>query len=288
MKKSVKILAAVTAFILIGGILWFANGFLGNPISKALANNTAKKYIAKNYSNMNLHISEVSYSFKDGNYHAYVKSPTSKDTYFNISISPLGKLQYDSYENDVTKRNNTYIRLNEEYGEKVKEVFEDKNFPYESDICFGELKEITSKELESEYNDFGPVYGIDLSKLELDKSYDINEMGKKYGHIVFYAKDEDISIKKASEILLHIKKILDEKNVSFYAMDFSLQKPRSEDENINPNDKSIDIQEFLYSDIYEKGLENRIKENSQKLEKYYEEQDKIKDKQEQLIKEQEE
>ncbi len=71
-------------------------------------------------------------------------------------------------------------------------------------------------------------------------------------------------------------------------MDFSLQKPRSEDENINPNDKSIDIQEFLYSDIYEKGLENRIKENSQKLEKYYEEQDKIKDKQEQLIKEQEE
>lgn len=288
MKKSVKILAAVTAFILIGGILWFANGFLGNPISKALANNTAKKYIAKNYSNMNLHISEVSYSFKDGNYHAYVKSPTSKDTYFNISISPLGKLQYDSYENDVTKRNNTYIRLNEEYGEKVKEVFEDKNFPYKSDIFFGELKEITSKELESEYNDFGPVYGIDLSKLELDKSYDINEMGKKYGHIVFYAKDEDISIKKASEILLHIKKILDEKNVSFYAMDFSLQKPRSEDENINPNDKSIDIQEFLYSDIYEKGLENRIKENSQKLEKYYEEQDKIKDKQEQLIKEQEE
>ena len=174
------------------------------------------------------------------------------------------------------------------YGEKVKEVFEDKNFPYESDICFGELKEITSKELESEYTNFGPIYGIDLSKLELDKSYDINEMGKKYGHIVFYAKDEDISIKKASEILLHIKKILDEKNVSFYAMDFSLQKPRSEDENINPNDKSIDIQEFLYSDIYEKGLENRIKENSQKLEKYYEEQDKIKDKQEQLIKEQEE
>ena len=172
--------------------------------------------------------------------------------------------------------------------EKVKEVFEDKNFPYESDICFGELKEITSKELESEYTNFGPIYGIDLSKLELDKSYDINEMGKKYGHIVFYAKDEDISIKKASEILLHIKKILDEKNVSFYAMDFSLQKPRSEDENINPNDKSIDIQEFLYSDIYEKGLENRIKENSQKLEKYYEEQDKIKDKQEQLIKEQEE
>ena len=40
----------------------------------------------------------------------------------------------------------------------------------------------------------------------------------------------------------------------------------------------------MYSDIYENGLENRVKENYQKLEKYYEEQDKIKDKQEQLIK----
>ena len=126
MKKSVKILAGITAFVLIGGILWFASGLLGNPISKALANNTAKKYIAKNYSDMDLNISEVSYSFKDGNYHTDVKLSTSKDTYFTISISPLGKLQYDSYENDVTKRNNTYIRLNEEYGEKVKEVFEDK------------------------------------------------------------------------------------------------------------------------------------------------------------------
>ena len=61
MKKSVKILAAVTAFILIGGILWFANGLLGNPISKVLVNNTAKKYIDKNYSHMNLNISEVSF-----------------------------------------------------------------------------------------------------------------------------------------------------------------------------------------------------------------------------------
>ena len=43
MKKSVKIIAAVKAFILIGGILWFANGFLGNPISKALAKKKKKK-----------------------------------------------------------------------------------------------------------------------------------------------------------------------------------------------------------------------------------------------------
>ena len=112
-------------------------------------------------------------------------------------------------------------------------------------------------------------------------------MGKKYGHIVFYADDEDVSIKRASEILLDIKNILDERDVSFYAIDFTLEKPRKEDEE-NQNETTINIQESLYSDIYESELEHRIKENSQKLEKYYEEQDKIKDKQEQLIKEQEE
>ena len=111
-------------------------------------------------------------------------------------------------------------------------------------------------------------------------------MGKKYGHIVFYADDEDVSIKRASEILLDIKNILDERDVSFYAIDFTLEKPRKEDEE-NQNEKTINIQEFLYSDIYENGLENRIKENSQKLEKYYEEQDKIKEQQEQIMKEEE-
>ena len=44
MKKSVKILAGITAFVLIGGILWFASGILGNPISKVLANNTCLVY----------------------------------------------------------------------------------------------------------------------------------------------------------------------------------------------------------------------------------------------------
>ncbi|MEF2901451.1 MAG: hypothetical protein U0N84_08375 [Terrisporobacter sp.] len=51
--------------------------------------------------------------------------------------------------------------------------------------------------------------------------------------------------------------------------------------------KTINIQEFLYSDIYENGLEDRIKENYKKLKKYYEEQDKIKNQQEQIIKEEE-
>ena len=286
MKKSVKILAGLTAFVLIGGILWFANGLLGNPISKAIANNTAKKYIEENYYDMNLEVSDAFYSFKSGSYYVDVKSSTSKDTYFSISISSIGKIEYDSYEDNVIKKFNTYIRLNELYDKKIKSVFENKEFPYKSDISYGELREMTSKDSDSEYTEFGPAYGLNLSELELDKDYNINKIGKKSGHIVFYAQDEDISIKRASEILLDIKNILDEKNVSFHAIDFTLEKPR-EGEQVNPEDKSISIEQFLYSDIYENGIENRMKKAIDNLQKHYEEQDKIKEKEMKSLKEEE-
>lgn len=276
MKKSLKVLAGITAFVLIGGILWFANGLIGNPVSKSLANNTAKKYVSENYPDMNLDISDVYYSFKDGCYHANIKSLTSKDTYFSIRLSSLGKVKYDSYVDNVVKKVNTYRRLDEEYNSKLKSIFEDKDFPYDSDISFGELKGMPLEDLNSKYSEFGPVYGMNLSELELDKNYDINEMGKEYGHIVFYAQDEDISIKRASEILLDIKNILDKNNMSFYAIDFTLEKHREQDEKVNTNDKSISIEEFLYEDIYEKGLENRMKEAYDKLQEHYKEQDKIK------------
>lgn len=285
MKKSVKVLSGITAFVLIGGILWFANGIIGNPISKALANNTAKKYVSENYSDMEIEISDVSYNFKDGNYHVDVKSTTSKDTYFTLSLSYLGKLQYDSYEDDVVKKFNTYRRLNELYWDKVENIFENKDFPYENDLAFGEIKEMPSEDLDGLYSDFGPVYGLNLSELELDKNYDINEIGRKAGHININVQDEDISIKRASEILLDIKNILNDKGISFYAIDFTLEKPREEDEKVNPNDESINIQEFLYTDIYEKGLEKRIEKSVDDLQKYYKEQDKIKDKEMEAIEE---
>ena len=274
MKKYVKVLSGITAFILIIGILVVANAFVGNPVSKALANNTGKKYVSQNYTNMNLDISDVYYSFKDGYYHADIKSRTSKDTYFEITISSLGKVEYDSYEDNVMKKFNTYQRLNDEYDSKLKRIFEDKSFPYDSDIYIGELKEMPLENLD---NEFGSVYGMSLSGLELDKEYDINEMGKKYGHIVFYIQDEDVSIKRSSEILLDIKDILDKNNISFYAVDFTLENYPKEDEKENTTKyKSINIAEFLYKDIYKKGLENRIERAADKLQEYYKEQDEIK------------
>lgn len=270
MKKSVKVLAGVTAFLLIIGILWFANGLLGNPISKTIANNTAKEYVAENYSNMKLNVSDAYYNFKTGSYDVEIKSPTSKDTYFYLSISPFGKITYDSYESDVVDRYNTFNRINESYSSKVEKVFDSKDFPYESEIYFGEIidKEglVVSESEEYTY----PVYGLDIKKLELDKDYDMYEMGKKAGHIVFYAEDDEVTVKKASEILLNIKNIFDKENIPFYAIDFTLEKPRNEEGTPNSDDTSIIVEHFLYEDIYEENLDQRISKAEKDLKKYYE------------------
>lgn len=274
MKKSAKICAGITAFLLIIGVMWFANGLLGNPISKTISNNSAKEYIEKNYPNMNLDISDAFYNFKTGTYDIEVKSPTSKDTHFYLSISSFGKITYDSYENDVVDRYNTFNRINESYSSNMEKVFDSKDFPYESEINFGEIMDIENLKENLEINKNNgltyPIYGIEMKKLELDKGYNMYEMGKKAGHIVFYAEDEEITVKKASEILLNIKNILDEKNISFYAIDFTLEKPRNEEGTPSSDDASIRIEHFLYEDIYEENLEQRISKAEKDLKKYYE------------------
>ena len=65
-KKVLKIAAFVFAIALIVGVCIFANALVGNPISKALAINTAEKYLEENYEDKDFEIERVTFSFKDG------------------------------------------------------------------------------------------------------------------------------------------------------------------------------------------------------------------------------
>ncbi|MGL4912198.1 MAG: hypothetical protein ACRC3Y_07160 [Romboutsia sp.] len=272
MKKSIKILSGVTAFLLIIGILYFANGLVGNPISKMMANKEVKELVNEKYSNLDLELEDARYNFKIGGYDIIAKSPNSRDTHFTISTNQFGKIYYDSYENDVVNRYNTFFRINSAYGERVMNFFDNEKLQYKTDINFGE---IMSKE-ESESDEYSKIkYGVVLKDLELDKEYDMHQLGKEYGHIVFYAQDEDVSVNKASEILLYLKNILDEEKIYFYAIDFVLEKPRGENNEVKEESR-IDLKQFLYEDIYEEDLENRVIKVMEDTKKYYEEQDKEK------------
>ncbi|MEG1148497.1 MAG: hypothetical protein RSD98_07885 [Niameybacter sp.] len=209
MKKGMKVLAGGTAVIVIGGLLWFANGFMGNPVSKALATYNTEKYIEAQYPNMGLEREETFYNFKGSNYYVRIQSPTSIDTHFSVQVSPLGKIEQDDYGNSVIGRWNTYSRIDEGYRSRVEAVFGSDDFPYESDIDYGKLRgRMTTEEIETDELHY-PNYGLIMEDLELDRDYDIAELGKTAGHIVLYVGDKEVSVKRASEILLDIKNILD-------------------------------------------------------------------------------
>lgn len=269
MKKTTKIISGLIAFVLIGEILLFANGLVGNPISKFLANRGAGKYIEETYPNMELETDKATFNFKTGGYSVFVKSPNSIDTHFSLSISLTGDIVWDSYESYVLDKFNTWDRVNMEYRKMVDNIFESDDFPYRSNIDYGNLK---LKEKES-HEPFGPIYGVSLEELELDKIYDIKELGKTSGQIVLYIEDEKINVERASEILLHVKDIFEEKDVPFYAIDFSLEEPKTEEKKPYHERKIFQVRDFLYTDIYEKDLIERLEKASDDLADYYEKED---------------
>ena len=270
MKKVIKIIAGITAIILIGILLFVANAMVGNPVSKTLAEQRALKYVQKNYPNLDLKVERVNYSFKTGSYYALIKSQTSIDTHFNLDISMTGKILYDSYESHVISGWNTWQRIDLEYRTMVDKVLNAPDFPYDSHIDFGSIE---IKETDIEIGPIRPAYGLVLEDLELDKKYDVKELAKTAGHITIYIESEEVTIKKASEILMDLKEIFDKEDVPFYAIDFALEKPRKDDGLPNDNREEIWVKDFLYSDIYEEGLEERLTKAFLELKEYYEKED---------------
>lgn len=265
-KKILKIAALVTAFILIVGLSWLGNALLGNPVSKMLATNTAKKHLAETYAETDFYIERITYSFKDSNYHAFIKSPSSIDTEFSLTISMFGKLKLDTYD-DVLNGFNTAIRVDTEYRKLVDTIFEHPNFPYSGRIGYGTLEIYPDEFIEIEENYDIPSYSIAQSSLELDKIYDIRELGRQAGHIIIYVESDTVSIEKTAEMMLDIKSYFDEANIPFVAMDFTLQYMKSED-GTRP-DEEIHVKNFRYEDIYVEGMNDRVLEAHNALTEYY-------------------
>lgn len=266
--KTKKILAGLVAFILIGSILFFAIAFVGNPISKMLANRGGQKLVEEKYDNLDLNIEKAFYNFKDGNYIVRLRSNKSIDTHFELSFTPSGKLHYDNYQDAVASKWNTRMRLEDQYRKLTGQVFED-DFPYKTSIDYGEI--LAKDE--------------DFSYLELDKIYDIKEIGKEEGHLNLYIETKDQDRDTMVKVLLETKKIFDRKDVPFYSVDLTLEKPKRENENY---EEGLMIKDFLYEDIYLEGLAKRVDENIEVTKKYWEDEQKRKDREfEELDKKQE-
>lgn len=247
-----KIIAAVIAFAMIAGLLWFANGLLGNPVSYSLAKNSAEKYVAENYAADGYAVEGVGYSFKFGWYMAHVAKPGSEDCRFAVTIGSNGDIGWDNYESLVLKGGNVRTRMDMSYRELADSVFESSAYPYSDEIAFGELI-FERDDGKTEEHDFG----LSTDILVPDALYDIAELGAKGGLLIVYVDTEQTTPEKAAEILLEINALMEQGGVPFYAIDLTLKTSDGE---------YYSLENFHRSDIYEDGLVERVMNNRQKTE----------------------
>ena len=267
-KKILKTVVVIISIALVIGVCVIANAFVGNPISKHIATNTAEKHLEEKYSDRDFEIEKVIYNFKDGNYHAFIKSPSSIDSHFTILIDMWGDLKIDNYEDSVLTGWNTANRLGNEYREKVDEILDSQSFPYAVDIGFGDIEFIPT---EYAKDPSVPDYAIIIEELKLDGEYDITELGSKAGKLTIYIDDETVSYERLAELILEVKKIFDDAKVKFYALDFVLEYPK--DENGTIKEGRVEVRDFLYADIYEEDMIERVKASDEAANAYYAEQD---------------
>jgi len=271
-KKWLKIGALVAALVIVAGLCVFANALVGNPVSKWLATRTAEKHLEEVYSGTDFEIERVGFNFKDIDYYVHIKSPSSEDSSFSLRIDMLGNLKLDTYESRVLNGGNTADRLYREYRALADEVLEAPDYPFTSFIAFGDLKVGFQAPDIEEGVPYWPENYVILEKVELDKKYDIRELAKTAGYLVIYVEDDEVSIERAAEVLLELKEVFDRRNVPFYAIDFVLEYPRKE-EGGNIKEGRVNVEGFLYSDIYEEGLVERVRLADEALNAYYAEED---------------
>lgn len=272
-KKSVKIILSLLSLFLVAVIAFFANAFFGNPVSKALAKNAAEKYLVEAYPDTDYEIERTGFDFKTTNYNVHIVSPSSIDSEFSLVYDMLGNLLADSYESSVTQRGNTGLRLTFAYREAVDAVLGSGAITYaDPHIGFGDIEFVP---LQYKNEPSTPAYALVSDDLELDKEYDIKELGRKAGHLTIYVYDEEVSAERLAEMLLELRDAFDKADLPFYVIDFVLEYPRSEDG--TQKEGRVEVMNFLYDDIYEKGLTERVARSNAKAVAYYAEMDAIKE-----------
>lgn len=264
-RKALKITAFILAVALICGVGFFANALVGNPLSKYLASRSAERYISEVFPENDFIVRDVKYDFKMCGYYARIYSPRSIDSNFELRIDFFGKVNYDTYEYEVTTGQNTADRINSEYREAVDKVLNSTLFPYNSSIGYGDI-EFVPEEYRNNYD--VPSYAIVTESLTPDIIYDINEMGRRAGHLTIYVADDELTAEKMAEVLLGLKEIFDKSGVSFYAIDCTVEN-RKDDVPPSTDIKQIEVKDFLYSDIREENLTERVEKAIKETEEYY-------------------
>lgn len=243
--KLFKAMAAIIAFVMIAGLLWFAFALNGNPVSYALVKKNAEAFVSENHPGYAVY--SIAYEFKFGHYTAEIVKPGSEDCHFIASFGLDGKRIGDNFDSSIVKGYNTMARLNMRYRELVDTVLKSPAYPFESKIAYGVLV-FEDDEDENGTHDFS----LPKSILQPDALYDINTLAEQGGLITVYAASSEKTPERAAEVLLELDRLMEQGGVPFYAVNLVLTADDGDDCFVN---------NFHRADIYESGLVDRVRDN---------------------------
>lgn len=261
--KATRIAAGLLALCIVAGLLYFAAGLLGNPVSWALASHTAKRHLATHYAGTDYEIDTVSYDFKTGGYWAHVNSPTLQDGSFTLHFNMAGQLTHDDYDSRVTGRGNVARRVQSDFRTLTDGVLKSPAFPYDFTIGYCELEFSWSTDEEPMPN------AIRREELENGRVYDVGAMGTTNGHLVLYLDIDAVTPEKAAEILKTVKALFDSAGIGCYAVDLVLRYPPYEPGSHQRPEGELRLRRFLYADIEGDGLPERVNECHRETLAYY-------------------
>lgn len=180
----------------------------------------ARRHLQTQHPGADLVLEDVSYSFKDGYYHAQVTDPGSRDGDFTLTLSMGGRLLYDGYDAQVRSGENTARRLRNAYRQLVDGVLADLAFPCTVRLGFGDLAFGDSAV------DSTRPYAIPPAQLTQDGVYDIPALGARAGEVTLCLEAEEVSVPHLGALLLDIKDRFSKAGVPFYAVHCVLEAPR--------------------------------------------------------------
>lgn len=262
-RKGKKLPAKIGAVVLAAVIVVVGDMMAGNPVSWLLAKNAVEDYLEETYAGTDYTAERVTHNFMNGDYYAPITSGSSMDTHFTVYIDKWGRVKYDTYDS-VTDGWKTAERLSTESREFSDPVTDALERMYDANICYLRI-EFTTREAEG---DGIPDYAIFVEDLVLDGVYDPYELGAQAGTLVLYMRDDVVSAERAAEILLEVKAYLDEAGIGFRGVNLMLQYPVPEDGSEAP-EGLVWIENFLYEDIYEEGLAERVEQANADRIAYY-------------------
>lgn len=226
--KSKKAVGTILTAVVVFGILWIGDLFLGNPISYGIVKYHSQKYLQEQYPELSLQVEKIYHDwYSGGGYEVTVTSPVSQDTAFKLHYDRLGILRQDCYEMTVASGNSTMSRLLEEYDAVVASALSGFLEHYEYKAGLSCIDGYTGQPV--------PLrVGIDPAELQLDKEYNVAQLGWEYGYINLTIQEsrENVTVEKAAQYLLHIQDALDAAGIGWCQFDLYMSEEDGKDPNV--------------------------------------------------------